>query len=85
MHCSNMFVRSFHDDFVLWLTTGLCAGVALEFLPSRNRCPAFDKDKYLEPMFGNVGQAHQQLGYTKLLITATPSRTLHKTHCWLLT
>jgi len=26
--------------------TGLCAGVALEFLSARNRCPAFDKDKY---------------------------------------
>jgi len=27
-------------------------------IPSaRNRCPAFDKDKYLEPMLGEVGQA----------------------------
>jgi len=27
-------------------------------IPSaRNCCPAFDKDKYLEPMFGDVGQA----------------------------
>ena len=27
-------------------------------IPSaRNRCPAFDKDKYLEPMLGDVGQA----------------------------
>ena len=41
----------------LQTTTGLCAGVALEFLPPVNRCPAFDKDKYLEPMFGDVGQA----------------------------
>gem|GEM_PF-3510062 len=24
---------------------------------ARNRCPAFDKDKYLEPMLGDVGQA----------------------------
>ena len=34
-----------------------------------------DKDKCLEPMFGDAGQAQQQLGYTKLLIAATPSRT----------
>ena len=25
--------------------------------PARNRCPAFNKDKYLESMFGDVGQA----------------------------
>ena len=75
-----MFVRFFHDDFVLWRTTGLCAGVALKFLPSRNRCPAFDKDKYFEPMFGDVGQALMP-GYAELPIATTSSRTLHKTYC----
>ena len=41
-----------------WLvTTGLCAGVALEFRPPVTAARFFDKDKYLEPMFGDVGQA----------------------------
>ncbi len=32
-------------------------------IPSaRNRCPAFDKVKYLEPMFGDVGQARTNAG-----------------------
>ena len=38
-------------------------------IPSaRNRCLAFDKDKYLEPMFGDVGQAQLNLGYAEQLI-----------------
>jgi len=51
--------------------------VALEFLPSRNRCPAFDKDKYFEPMFGDVGQALMP-GYAELPIATTSSRTCTK-------
>jgi|GEM_PF-6332746 len=31
---------------------------------SRNRCPAFDKVKCLETMFGDVGKPKQKLGYT---------------------
>ena len=34
----------------------LCrCGIRIPF--AHNRCFAFDKDKYLEPMFGDVGQA----------------------------
>ena len=36
---------------------GLCAGVALKFLPPVTASRLFTKDKYLEPMFGDVGQA----------------------------
>ena len=44
----------------LHTTTGLCAGVALEFRPPVTAARLFIKDKYLEPMFGDVGQALNQ-------------------------
>ena len=53
-------------------------------IPSaRNHCPALDKDKCLEPMFGYVGQAR-----TKARICTTADcyifkPHLHKTHCYL--
>ena len=48
-------------------------------IPSaRNRCPAFDKDKYLEPMFGDVGQARTNAAMLLLLIATTSSRTCTK-------
>jgi len=60
------------------LTTGLCAGVALEFPSARNHSPAFDKDKYLEPMFGDVGQAQTNALMLLLPIDTTSSRTCTK-------
>ena len=48
-------------------------------IPSaRNRCPAFDKDKYLEPMFGDVGQARTNAAMLLMLIATTSSRTCTK-------
>ena len=48
-------------------------------IPSaRNRCPAFDKDKYLEPMFGNVGQARTNAAMLLMPIATTSSRTCTK-------
>ena len=48
-------------------------------IPSaRNRCPAFDKDKCLEPMFGDVGQARTNAAMLLLMIATTLSRTCTK-------
>ena len=48
-------------------------------IPSaRNRCPAFDKDKCLEPMFGDVGQARTKAAMLLLMIDTTSSRTCTK-------
>ena len=48
-------------------------------IPSaRNRCPAFAKDKYLEPMFGDVGQARTNAAMLLLPIATTSSRTCTK-------
>ena len=48
-------------------------------IPSaRNRCPAFDKDKYLEPMFGDAGQARTKAAMLLLPIATTSSRTCTK-------
>ena len=48
-------------------------------IPSaRNRCPAFDKDKYLEPMFGEVCQARTNAAMLLLPIATTSSRTCTK-------
>jgi hypothetical protein len=66
------------------LATGLCGQEWHYNFPPRNCCPAFDKDKCLEPMFGEVVQAQQKPGYAELLIATTSSRTLQKTQCWLL-
>ena len=41
-------------------------------IPSaRNRCPVFDKDKYLEPMFGDVGQARTNAAMLLIPIDTT--------------
>ena len=48
-------------------------------IPSaRNRCPAFDKNKCLEPMFGDVGQARTNAAMLLLMIDTTSSRTCTK-------
>ena len=48
-------------------------------IPSaRNRCPAFDKDKYLEPMFGDAGQARTNAAMLLLMIATTSSHTCTK-------
>jgi len=48
-------------------------------IPSaRNRCPAFDKDKCLEPMFGDVGQARTKAAMLLMPIATTSSHTCTK-------
>jgi len=48
-------------------------------IPSaRNRCPSFDKDKCLEPMFGDAGQARTNAAILLLPIATTSSRTCTK-------
>ena len=48
-------------------------------IPSaRNRCPAFDKVKYLEPMFGDAGQARTNAAMLLMTITTISSRTCTK-------
>ena len=60
------------------LTTGLCAGVALEFRPPVTAARLFDKDKYLEPMFGDVGHARTNAAILLMPIATTSSRTCTK-------
>jgi len=52
--------------------------VALEFLPPETAARLFDKDKYLEPMFGDVGQARTNAAILLLPIATTSSRTCTK-------
>ena len=63
-------------------TTGLCAGVALEFLPPETAAWLLDKDKYLEPMFGDVGQARTNARICRTVDCYNLKPHLHKTHCW---
>ena len=45
---------------------------------ARNRCPAFAKDKCLEPMFGDVGQARTKAAMLLMPIATTSSHTCTK-------
>ena len=48
-------------------------------IPSaRNRCPAFAKDKCLEPMIGDAGQARTNAAMLLMPIDTTSSRTCTK-------
>jgi len=48
-------------------------------IPSARNCsPAFDKDKCLEPMFGDAGQARTKAAMLLLMIDTTSSRTCTK-------
>jgi len=51
------------------------SGVALEFLPPVTAARLFTKDKCLEPMFGDVGQARTNAAML-LLTVATTSAAL---------
>ena len=65
-------------------TTGLCAGVALVFRPPVTAARLCTKDKYLEPMFGDVGQARTNAAMLLLMIDTTSSHTCTKpiVACW---
>jgi len=39
------------------VTLVLCVRCSIIFPSTRNHCTPLDKDKYLEPMFGDGGQA----------------------------
>ena len=55
----------------------LCrCGVRIPSIP--NRCPAFDKDKYLEPMFAMLVKPELKLGYAEMMIATTSSRSCKK-------
>ena len=49
-----------------------------EFRPPVTDAPLFDKDKYLEPMFGDVGQARTKAAMLLMTIATTSSRTCTK-------
>jgi len=59
-------------------TLGLCVRCGIRIPSARNRCPAFDKDKYLEPMFGDVDQARTKAAMLLMPIATTSSRTCTK-------
>ena len=52
--------------------------MALEFQSARNRCLTFDKDKYLELLFGDAGQARTNAAMLLLMIATTSRRTCTK-------
>ena len=54
------------------------SGVALEFRPPETTARLFAKDKCLEPMFGDVGQARTNVAMLLLMIATTSSRTCTK-------
>ena len=70
------------------LEVGICAKLAgnvralcrcgIRIPSARNHCPAFDNDKCLEPMFGDVGQARTNADMLLLMIDTTSSRTCTK-------
>ena len=60
------------------VSTGLCAGVALEFRPPETAAQLCDKDKYLEPMFGDVGQARTNAAMFLMPIDTISNRTCTK-------
>ena len=57
---------------------GFVSGVALVFRPPVTAARLFDKDKYLEPMFGDVGPARTKAAMLLLMIDTTSSRTCTK-------
>jgi len=59
-------------------TTGLCVRCGIRIPSPHNRCPAFDKDKYLEPMFSDVGQARTKAAILLMPIATTSSRICTK-------
>ena len=63
---------------LLQATLGICAGVALVFRPPVTAARLCTKDKCLEPMFGDVGQARTKAAMLLLPIVTTSSRTYTK-------
>ena len=63
----------------LAIMIGLCVRCGISIPSARNRCPAFDKNKYLESMFGDVGQARTKADMLLLPIVTTSNRTCTKT------
>ena len=54
--------------------------MALEFRPPVTAARFFDKDKCLEPMFGDVGQARTNAAMLLMPIATTSSRNCTKPH-----
>ena len=72
-----MFVKFSRGCMVAYNVRALCR-CGIRIPSDRNRCPAFDKDKYLEPMFGDVGQARTKAAMLLMLIATTSSHTCTK-------
>ena len=66
-----VFINISHND------RALCR-CGIRIPSAQNRCPAFDKDKCLEPMFGDVGQARTNAAMLLMTIATTLSRTCTK-------
>jgi len=77
-----MFCKSYLKflSVALQLTTGLCIRCGIRIPTPCNRSSSFDKDKYLEPMFGEVGQARTNAAKLLMPIATTSSRTLLTVH-----
>ena len=71
------FNLSEHSKKMLYNDRALCR-CGIRIPSARNHCPAFDKDKYLEPMLGDVGQARTKAAMLLMLIATTSSHTCTK-------
>ena len=66
-------------DRLIWQPTlGLCGRCGIRIPSAQNHSPAFDKDKCLEPMFSDAGQARTKAAMLLLMIATTSSRTCTK-------
>ena len=64
------------------LSLGLCVRCGIRIPSARNRCPAFDEDKCLEPMFGDVGRARAKARICRTADCYNLKPNLHKPHYW---
>ena len=63
------------------LSLRLCVMCGINILSARNRCPGFDKVKYLESKFGGVGQASNQSSDMQDCKLLQGQKHLLKTYC----
>ena len=71
------FKEGLRSEKIAYNVRALCR-CGIRIPSARNRCPAFDKDKCLKPMFGDVGQARTNASMLSMTIKTTSSRTCTK-------
>ena len=71
------FKEGLRSEKIAYNDRALCR-CGIRIPSARNHNLAFDKDKYLEPMFGDVGQARTNAAILLLPIVTTSSRTCTK-------